>query len=81
MNFIYVIIHLQSKKRRLLTLTTQNNGIEKISTLNQLIDNAIELPLGSQNLLLMMAKAMRHTRDCIEHKSADQSRKQEEEVS
>lgn len=30
--------------------------------LNEIIDNAAELPLESQNLLLMMAKAMAYTR-------------------
>lgn len=48
-----------------MTLTTQNSSIQQIKVLDELIDNAIGLPLGSQDLLLMMAKAMRCTRDCM----------------
>lgn len=31
----------------------------------KIIDNAVGLPLESQKLLLMMAKSMKYTRDCI----------------
>ena len=42
--------------------------------LDEIIDNAIELPVESQDLLLMMAKAMRYTRECvIRQSSAEQS--------
>lgn len=46
-------------------MTTQKNSVKKISMLNEIIDNAVELPLESQNLLLMMAKSMKYTRDCM----------------
>ena len=32
---------------------------------NEIIDNAILLPVESQELLLMMAKAMHYTRKCV----------------
>lgn len=46
-------------------MTTQNTTVQQVKVLDELIDNAIGLPVGSQDLLLMMAKAMRHTRDCM----------------
>lgn len=46
-------------------MTTQNTAVQQVKVLDELIDNAIGLPVGSQDLLLMMAKAMRHTRDCM----------------
>ncbi|MCM1257320.1 MAG: hypothetical protein NC307_05665 [Roseburia sp.] len=38
-------------------------GQEKV--LEEIINNAIELPVESQNVVLMMAKAMRFTRACV----------------
>lgn len=46
-------------------MATQNNSTQQVKVLDEIIDNAIMLPAGSQDLLLMMAKAMRHTRDCM----------------
>lgn len=46
-------------------MRTQNNSVQQIKVLDELIDNAIDLPLDSQDMLLMLAKAMRRTRDCI----------------
>lgn len=37
--------------------------------MDEIIDNASELPLESQDWLLMMAKSMRYTRDCIVSKN------------
>lgn len=46
-------------------LTSTKNG----TILDEIIDNASELPLESQDWLLMMAKSMRYTRDCIVSKN------------
>lgn len=46
-------------------MAVQMKSVDRIATLNEIIDNAIELPLESQNLLLMMAKSMKYTRDCM----------------
>lgn len=57
-------------------METQNTSVQQVRVLDELIDNAIGLPVGSQDLLLMMAKAMRHTRDCITQQGvAEQPRK------
>lgn len=40
--------------------------------LDELIDNATELPLESQDWLLLIAKSMRYTRDYIIGKSGEQ---------
>ena len=39
--------------------------VHQMNVLDEIIDNAIGLPVSSQDLLLMMAKAMRHTRNCL----------------
>ena len=41
------------------------NSVHQAKVLNEIIDNAAELPLDSQNLLLMLAKAMQYTHNCI----------------
>lgn len=46
-------------------ITSTKNG----TVLDEIIDNASELPLESQDWLLMMAKSMRYTRDCIVSKN------------
>lgn len=55
-------------------MTKQMGSTKKV--LEEIIDNASELPVESQDLLLMMAKAMRHTRNCvIRQNDAEQLRK------
>ena len=57
-------------------MTTQDGSAKQVQVLDEIIDNAIMLPVGSQDLLLMMAKAMRHTRDCmLQQGSIEQPRK------
>lgn len=57
-------------------MATQNSSIRQSKILDDIIDNAITLPVESQNLLLMMAKVMRHTRDCImRQRTIEQPRK------
>lgn len=46
-------------------MTAQIGSVEKVKILDEIIDNAIELPLESQDWLLMMAKSMRYTRNCM----------------
>ena len=56
-------------------MTEQNITVQKIKILDELIDNASGLPVGSQDLLLMMAKAMRHTRNCLTQETSEAPRK------
>lgn len=46
-------------------MKAQSTTVQHTNVLDELIDNAVGLPVGSQDLLLMMAKAMRHTRNCL----------------
>lgn len=46
-------------------MTNQTKPNEENETLDNLIDNAKKLPLDSQMVLLMVAKAMRYTQDRI----------------
>ncbi len=46
-------------------MKAQSTTVQQMKVLDELIDNAIGLPVSSQDLLLMMAKAMRHTRNCL----------------
>jgi len=46
-------------------LKAQSTTVQQVKILDELIDNAVGLPVESQDLLLMMAKAMRHTRNCL----------------
>ncbi len=46
-------------------MTTQMNPKKKEVILCEIIENAAELPLENQNLLLMLAKSMKYTRDCM----------------
>ncbi len=43
----------------------QTGSVERVKVLDEIINNAIGLPLESQDWLLMMAKSMRYTRDCV----------------
>ncbi len=55
----------------------KNCSSRQITIVDEIIDNATELPVESQNLILMMAKAMQYTRDCMmrEHTSEHFTRK------
>ena len=46
-------------------MKAQNTTVQQIRILDELINSAVGLPVESQDLLLMMAKAMRHTRNCL----------------
>lgn len=46
-------------------MTTQNDSAGQVKIVDEIIDNAAGLSIESQYLLLMMAKAMRYTRDCV----------------
>lgn len=46
-------------------MTAQIGSVERVKILDEIINNAIELPLESQDWLLMMAKSMRYTRNCM----------------
>lgn len=57
-------------------LAMQLNSVNKVSVLDEIIDNAVELPIEGQDFLLMIAKSMRYTRDCVIRQiEADQSLK------
>ncbi len=47
----------------------QLTSTKNVTVLDEIIDNASGLPLESQDWLLMMAKSMRYTRDCIVRKN------------
>ncbi len=47
-------------------MVTKLGSTQQVKLLDEIIDNAAGLPLESQDLLLMMAKAMKYTRDSIE---------------
>ncbi|MEY8322062.1 hypothetical protein AAK894_13490 [Lachnospiraceae bacterium 46-61] len=46
-------------------MTKQNTSVQEIRILDELVNNAIGLPLESQNLLLLMAKGMSYTKNCL----------------
>ena len=48
-----------------MTLAMQNASAGQVKIVDEIIDNAAGLPIENQYLLLMMAKAMRYTRDCV----------------
>lgn len=54
-----------AKEKEGRSLTTQIEPGRQRTIADELIDNAIGLPVESQDLVLMMAKAMQHTRQCI----------------
>lgn len=57
-------------------MAMQLNSVNKVSVLDEIIDNAVELPIEGQDFLLMIAKSMRYTRDCVIRQiEADQSLK------
>lgn len=70
-----VIMHSQRKRKEELALKAQSTTVQHTNVLDELIDNAVGLPVGSQDLLLMMAKAMRHTRNCLIGDVSEQPRK------
>lgn len=56
-------------------MTTQKEEERQERVLKEIIDNAKELPLESQNLLLILARGMAFTRNCImRQNAADQPR-------
>ncbi len=55
-------------------MTVKNKSVHQMEVLDKLIQNAAELPVESQNLLLMLAKGMAYTRTClIKQNLADQN--------
>lgn len=48
-------------------MTTHSGTKEHTGIADEIIDNAIGLPLENQEILLMMAKAMQYTRSCVLH--------------
>lgn len=54
-------------------MAVQNNSGQKTKIADEIIDNAIGLPVENQELLLMMAKAMQYTRKCVLRQGAARS--------
>ena len=53
----------------------EDDSVQQVKILNELIENAMELPIESQNLLLILAKGMAYTRDClVKQNMAEQTR-------
>lgn len=46
-------------------MSGQKESESHMKVLDEIIEAAVELPVESQDLLLMIAKAMRHTRNCV----------------
>lgn len=46
-------------------MAVQTSSPQQRKVLDEIIDNARDLPLESQVWVLMMAKAMCHTRNCV----------------
>lgn len=54
-------------------MTMQDNSKQQTKIADEIIDNAVELPLENQELLLMMAKAMHYTHTCVLRQGAHSS--------
>lgn len=52
-------------------MTLEMNSTNQTQVLDEIIDSAAGLPVESQDLLLMIAKAMRYTRRSIMRKSPE----------
>lgn len=50
-------------------LTKDTSSAEQGKVLDNIIENAVELPVDSLEVLLLVAKSMRYTRECIMDKS------------
>lgn len=46
-------------------LTKDTSSTEQEKVLDNIIENAIGLPLDNQEVLLLVAKSMRYTRECM----------------
>ncbi|MCM1261207.1 MAG: hypothetical protein NC313_00695 [Butyrivibrio sp.] len=46
-------------------MAKETNLEEQTNVLNEIIENAIGLPPSNQEALLLIAKAMKYTRECI----------------
>lgn len=54
----------------------QNASRGNTKVVDEIINNAVGVPIESQYMILMMAKAMKYTRDCVMRQlAAEQSRK------
>lgn len=69
MNLYRVIIHSQSIREKIMILTKDTSSAEQRKVLDNIIENAVELPVDSLEVLLLVAKSMRYTRECIMDKS------------
>lgn len=58
-------------------MAVQTSPANKAAIVNEIIDNAVELPLESQNVVLLIAKSMKYTRECVmRQKEAEECCKQ-----
>lgn len=51
-------------------MITETSSTQRGKVLDEIIENAIGLPIESQGMLLMMAKAMKYTREYMLRQSA-----------
>lgn len=57
-------------------MAMKNVSKENTKIVDEIIGNAVGFPIESQYMILMMAKAMRYTRNCVMRQlAAEQSRK------
>lgn len=73
---LYVKIHSERNLKEGIPLTKQNISVQEIKILDEIVNNAIGLPVESQNLLLLMAKGMSYTKKCL----LEENRKKEESL-
>ncbi len=58
-------------------MTLQTSSANKMAIVNEIINNAVELPLEGQNVILLIAKSMKYTRECMmRQKEAEECFKQ-----
>lgn len=46
-------------------MAVQTSSANKAAIANEIINNAVDLPLEGQKVILMIAKSMKYTRECV----------------
>lgn len=63
MNYMYAIIHSQCKRRKGAVLTKEKDSVDQGKVLDQIINNATGLPPDNLEVILLIAKSMKYTRE------------------
>lgn len=59
------IIHSQCKRRKGAVLTKEKNSVDQGKVLDEIINNATGLPPDGLEIILLIAKSMKYTRECM----------------